>query len=1395
MKKYSLLLLVTLVCCTRTGSQLPSTIDNIWLSATSYFKEYLHAQRTNTSFSKKKHSMGNYKYQSLERQYSGDLVYMEFLNAMKAVTEHEVELGKKKPNKENLDALKQQARTAFAQLWNHRKSADSKIRKQFNKLCSKLEAHDYFYLDSIHWYINPDADRSQLLAIKPGNFRYQPILEDTRNKLESSMDKKLVEVLALYTSGLNRNVSVESMREAEAGILGSHANSIQAWAENNGLKVPYRMLEIMRALAKRKKVECTELRELLEFYNTMSRSSEPIDRITIKHYKGYYSINFNYLTEWAEATNCINTNGLRAHEYLDAQYWNSSSRLQWPNRNGRLPVPATKDNQNDCVDPKDEKLMSALMLYSDFLTDSILMSNPDFSTDSIETLVEEIQIEEEKILGGDKKSMPIWVENNYRMLPYKMLGFMHSKSKNLGVSCSQIQKELAGYHKLQKSNRPFDKVMVSYYKSYYSIDFGYLKEWARSLGCVTIKNKETAIDSIIMDYYDWSKNVAGKVEPIGVNPIRNISAKDIASQDTEANRYRNKENDIIDAWKSKIHFLDNNLIFTIDDYKNYYENRYQNLPSPVAISGDVSHVKRYALDRKLVFLIFKHFDELADYTNEVDYSYLEEAYEEAQHLFTSVYPKDVKLQQHYKKYYGLDYSFVERVILLSDNDSLIKKMKFEGQEVHNQITRYKQLLNNGSQMKPIDTANVDFTKIGDVEERLIITLNDLLLFYNQDFSAISIYDFGLAVEEALAKSNRFRDTENNAKQDFVLSLYQLYKFYHYALMGDNANAEKNLVSSYAYLLEDFNSGHPLRKIRSKHYEKHLGITLKKLNEIAIVNERLLPKGGILNKAEKIVRRRTLYHPGNSLQGLGDYDEKHVYSALRQKWKLMDLIINGEYEYLSEIATLQDLLKKEHPTVLKWENSPEAVWKVNYKDLYDLTQGYEVYLNNMNDDTTLPNSKSLVCNYLKRALVKSGDSCEVYTFYSRDDFPKATNTESPTAPVSREFAFGMNRQQINDVLVSANCCKPNKIFVPQPITAHLSSFSVRESSNSSVTYSISIPRIVDRDISVEYVLGGTAQRELDYEIKGLAASGKLVIPARQTSASLQIKILDDKLADDDKKLAILLQKNTVINGMLNGSKSTLNIVDDEAELNKRIGILLKKFIEEGHQGTYIDIKELTQSDLPGHIKIQDFTNNMRGKYFKVSVNDFTRRILFEIGRYYIPDEETRGGRNANEGFENLNKAIEELRKVAIGIFEEYEKNQDGNDELYKILLLGGADAVPLGATDLVSPYTQRCYTHPEVVPYVKGKGYDFERLKKCTLGTNSYTTTTTGFKQCDHGTDQYCNADLPNLRLAFIKDIFSRYQEIEESRVVSLEGFVSPRIDPEHRNCTIILYVDPRIITE
>jgi small nuclear ribonucleoprotein (snRNP)-like protein len=366
----------------------------------------------------------------------------------------------------------------------------------------------------------------------------------------------------------------------------------------------------------------------------------------------------------------------------------------------------------------------------------------------------------------------------------------------------------------------------------------------------------------------------------------------------------------------------------------------------------------------------------------------------------------------------------------------------------------------------------------------------------------------------------------------------------------------------------------------------------------------------------------------------------------------------------------------------------------------------------------------------------------------------------------------------------------RVFIPQLITARLSSFSVRESSNSSVTYSISIPRIVNRDISVEYVLGGTAQRELDYEIKGLATSGKLVIPAGQRSASLQIKILDDKLADDDKKLAILLQKNTVINGMLNGSKSTLNIVDDEAELNKRIEILLKRFIEEGYQGRYIDIKELTRRDLPGHIKIQDFTNNMPGKYFKISVDGF----YFEPAEYCISDISVHGGINSNVRFEHLNKAIEELRMVAIGIFEEYEKNQDGNDELYKILLLGGADAVYLGPTDLVSPYTQRCYTHLEVVPYMEGKGFDFERLKKCTLGTNSYTTMTTGFQQCNHGTDQYCNEDLPHLRLAFTKDIFSRYQEIEEDRVISLESFVSATIDPNMRGCMIILYVDDKMLT-
>lgn len=1041
-------------------------------------------------------------------------------------------------------------------------------------------------------------------------------------------------------------------------------------------------------------------------------------------------------------------------------------------------------------DRKDRMLIELIMAQVKFVSDTTILDGETYKTKKDSLMAQESRLFGDPILLG-------WAEKNRQLVSMLSKYFMNYIDGG-NDNCKLLKQMYEHAYTMNKSYHPLDKVRLRHYEKYYGVNFFYVYNMIESCGCDDVKeyvwaNYEQHQDEIDVIANDQYQNVVGKDLNVLVIRERDVVAKN------ELDKLKKNELGFLTTWQAKINFIRTNPYDRIQDYiqanrnesaKRVYKNR----------GSFVRKSENYHSDRYLAMLLDQYFEEYLKYpsvfTSSNSHDLLERVLDEAVRLYQSTSPRDRALALHLKDYYGIDYDFVLDVITKAPFEDLKKRLIDDEQANRNLFKQYDDILASGYQLEPIDLNKIDRNKLNAVEQSLLPVLNQKLSLYKQDLSKTNIYDFSQRIKKVVDEGKKFtlRFTDNNAIQEELLSLYDLDRFYLYTLMAKyspkdsrykDENAQFRLKRAYESIQKDFSSGHPLRKTRSKHYEKHYGISLAKLNEVIEVNQACVPNDGQIQKVVDVDRNPTPYHPGKGSFDIGNYDAEHILEAFRQKWAVEGELINYPYEYIYEFMKMRERLKKEHQTIAKYKDA-KVVSNLDpkqgyYKDLFFLTEAFEEYLLKDHELEASP----IVCDYLRKAVVKSGDTCGEYEFLSNNDFDQNLSSGTGATSIrSKEACFGIDELKLKEILEASMCCPKGSIPVVPMLSFASNNQRATEGIDKLVSVSVKLSNPFPKTIEVPLMLKGTAVSGLDYQVN--LSANRLIIPAQSTTTEFQIEVLNDSIKDWDKVLSIEL--GDPVNATLGNKKEySLQILDDDNTLEKQAKARVKKLLFKGFDGEYIEIAQVKDEDIPGELKLK----GKDGAWFIVKLKHLQKALLFEGGKYSIDDKRLHGGETGDNNYELYRKSMFEFRKVIVGILDTYGEEQ--KKDLYHVFLVGGADKVVFNPKELAPEYNSRMFTSIPVVPYdgVK-KEHIWGQDTKLQVGQNSYAVGNSKYR-CSHANFKYCNADLPHLRAAFIRYMFTDFFEIKENAVSVLQGFVSDRVRNEDRNCLILMNVDKSLI--
>ena len=1045
---------------------------------------------------------------------------------------------------------------------------------------------------------------------------------------------------------------------------------------------------------------------------------------------------------------------------------------------------STSDNR------KDRMMIELLMAQVKFVSDTLIQDTESYKSKLDSLKQQESLLFEDPILLG-------WAEKN-RSLISMISRYLMTYIDGGKDDCKALKQLYDRAYEMNKSYHPLERVRLRHYQYFYGIDFSYVYNMIESCGCKDVKD------------YAWSNFEARleEVQRIAQEQYKavsqhelknlNIDIRDVVVKN-ELEKLKSNELEFLASWQLKLELVRNQKVNRIQDYISLIREKKK---SSVYAGRDqfIRQTNNFQADRHLAVLLDQYFELYLEYPSvfrgKKSHDKLEEVFDETIRLYKSTSPRDRMLLSHLAEYYGIDFDFVLDVIRKSPFQDLNERLRLEEQGYRNAFAQSAAMLKSDYQLAPINLTNVDPTKVNAVEKNLIPVLNQKLALYQADLTKTNLYEFSQQLKRVVDDGNRFllRYTDNNALQEEIQSLYDLDRFYYYLLTAKytdtdskykDENALFRLKRAYESIKRDYESGHPLRKTRSIHYAKHYGISLDKLNQIIEVNIASVPSQGSIQKVADVDRNPTPYHPGKGSFDIGNYDAEHILEAFRQKWALEGELINKEFEYVFEFVKLRERLKSEHVTITKYKDAkvvsdenPKAGY---YKDLFYLTEAFEGYL--LKDDEL--DASSEVCENLKKAVVKSGDSCGEYEFLSNSDFNQSLSSGTgPTSIRAKEACFGIDEIRLKEIMEAALCCPKGSIPVVPNVLFSNTSHRATEGIDNQVTVSVSLSNDFPKKIEIPLMLKGTAIANVDYRLA--LPNQSLTIPAKSKTASFTIEILNDSLKDWDKELKIEL--GDPVNAVVKGNQSySLMILDDDNTLEKQAKARVKKLLFKGFDGDYIEISKVKDEDIPGELKLK----GKDGGWFIVKLKHLQKALLFDGGSYSIEDKRMHGGETGDENYELYRKSMFEFRKIIIGILDTYGEEQ--KKELYHIFLVGGADKVVFRPKDLSAEYNSKMFTSIPVVPYDHQRSeHIWGKDVKLKVGENSYALGTGKYK-CSHANFKYCNADLPHLRAAFIRYMFTDFFEIKQNVVSILEGFVSDRVRNEDRNCLILMNVDESLI--
>ncbi|MGB0524786.1 MAG: hypothetical protein ACPGJS_17570 [Flammeovirgaceae bacterium] len=1060
--------------------------------------------------------------------------------------------------------------------------------------------------------------------------------------------------------------------------------------------------------------------------------------------------------------------------------------LAYATLQNRLKIFNTKKSE----DRKDRMLIELLMAQVAFVSDTTILD-----AETYKTKLDSLKIKESKLF--DDPVLLSWAEKN-RKLVSLLSKYLMTYIDGGTDDCKLLQNMYEHAFELNKSFHPLDRVRLTHYETYYGINFEYIYNMIESCGCDEVKEfawdnyekHQATADQVAQQQY---KSVLGR----DLNQLQ-IKVADIVTKN-ELEKLKRQEAEFLATWQEKIDIIRNNSAKRIQDYIQLNRERMPQRAHKNRASFLRKH-DNYHSDRHLAVLLDQYFEQYlvypSIYTAKTTHDMLEGVFDEAVRLYKSTSPRDRILALHLKQYYGIDFDFVLDVIRKSPFEDLKKRLSEEEQGHRNEFHHYSSILVAGYQLKPINLNRVDIKKVNAVEQSLLPVLNQKLALYQQDLTRTNIYDFSQRIKDVVNNGKKFvlRYTDNNAVQEEIQSLYDLDRFYLYLLMAKysekdsqykDENALFRLKRSYESIKKDYTSGHPLRKTRSKHYAKHYGISLSKLNQIIAVNQSCVPYDGSIQKVVDVDRNPTPFHPGKGNFDIGTYDAEHILEGFRQKWALEGELMNRQFEYIYEFMKLRERLKSEHPTISKYKDA-KVVSDLDprqgyYKDLFYLTEAFEEYLLKDHELEASP----IVCDLLRKGTVKSGNACADYEFLTNTDFDQAFGKGTgPTSIRPKEACFGIDEIHLKEILEAGLCCPKGSIPVAPTVTFATTQQSATEGIEKTVTVTIQLSNPFPKKIEVPMLLKGTAIAGVDYQLN--LSANRVEIPAQTTTRSFTVQVLNDSLKDWDKVLKLELADP--VNAMA-GKQNTfqLTIADDDNTLEKQAKARVKTLLFKGFDGEYIEIAKVKDEDLPGELRLK----GKDGAWFIVKLKHLQKALLFEGGRYSIDDKRMHGGEGGDENYELYRKSMFEFRKVIVGILDTYGEEQ--NKDLYQIFLVGGADKVVFQPKELAPEYNSKMFTSIPVVPYdEQKKEHRWGTDSRLLVGQNSYRLGS-GHYKCSHANFKYCNADLPHLRAAFIRYMFTDFFEIKESSVSILQGFVSDRVRNEDRNCLILMNVDKSLV--